>query len=30
MFEEARTKTCDVITNALDFNKKESKNRTDS
>ena len=30
MFAEARTKTCDVITNALDFNKKESKNRTDS
>ncbi len=30
MFAEARTKTCDVITNALDFNKKESKNRTNS
>lgn len=30
MFAEARTKTCNVITNALDFNKKESKNKNNS
>ena len=30
MFAEARTKTCDVITNALDFSKNESEDRNRS